>query len=160
MPDQPSTPADDSTQTVLATYGDYAHAQRAVDFLSDEKFAVEHLRIIGTDLRMVETVTGRLNWARAAFGSALAGMWFGLFIMLLIGLFANGSTQWIRLVFAGVFYGGLFGLIFGIVSYAITGGRRDFTSASQIVATAYEVTCTSTRADEAAVILNRLASQS
>lgn len=154
-----STPASESTQTVLATYGTYGQAQRAVDFLSDEKFEVQHLRIIGTDLRMVETVTGRLNWARAAFGTALAGMWFGLFIMLLIGLFTNSSTEWVRLVLGGVLYGGLFGLIFGIVSYAVTGGRRDFTSASQIVATSYEVTCMSTRADEAAVILNRLAPQ-
>ena len=112
-----STPASENTQTVLATYGTYGQAQRAVDFLSDEKFAVQHLRIIGTDLRMVETVTGRLSWARAAFGTALAGMWFGLFIMLLIGLFTDSSTEWVRLVVGGVLYGGLFGLIFGIVSY-------------------------------------------
>lgn len=159
MSESVSTPASDSTQTVLATYPRYDQAQRAVDFLSDEKFAVQHLRIIGTDLRMFETVTGRLSWARAAFGTALAGMWFGLFIMLLIGLFTDSSTEWLRLVLGGVLYGGLFGLIFGIVSYALTGGRRDFTSASQIVATSYEVTCTSTRADEAAVILNRLPAQ-
>jgi hypothetical protein len=55
-----------------------------------------------------------------------------------------------------VAYGALFGLVFGVVSYATSGGSRDFMSTSQTVATAYEVTCTSTRSDEAAIILNRL----
>ena len=151
-----STPAQDNAQVVLATYGTYAQAQRAVDFLSDEKFPVQHLRIIGTDLRMIETITGRLTWARAAAGSAVAGMWFGLFITLLIGLFAGGPSQWAQLVIGGVAYGALFGLVFGVVSYAASGGRRDFISTSQTVATAYEVTCTSMRSDEAAIILNRL----
>jgi hypothetical protein len=75
---------------------------------------------------------------------------------LLIGLFAGGPSQWAQLVIGGVAYGALFGLVFGVVSYATSGGRRDFMSTSQTVATAYEVTCTSTRSDEAAIILNRL----
>lgn len=42
----------------VASYDDYAAAQAAVDRLSDEGFPVEHLDIIGSDLRLVERVTG------------------------------------------------------------------------------------------------------
>ena len=44
---------------VVGSYDDYASAQRAVDFLSDEGFPVERTAIIGSDLKMVETVLGR-----------------------------------------------------------------------------------------------------
>ena len=49
----------------VGSYDNYQQAQRAVDFLSDEKFPVENVTIIGSDLRMVERVTGRLSWGRA-----------------------------------------------------------------------------------------------
>ena len=41
----------------VGTYDTYADAQRAVDHLADEKFPVENLAIVGTDLRQVERVT-------------------------------------------------------------------------------------------------------
>ncbi len=44
----------------LAVYDDYAAAQKTVDFLADEKFPVEQLMIVGTDLKRVERITGRL----------------------------------------------------------------------------------------------------
>jgi heat induced stress protein YflT len=40
----------------VGSYDTYPRAQRAVDFLSDNKFPVERTAIIGSDLRMVETV--------------------------------------------------------------------------------------------------------
>lgn len=42
----------------VASFATYAEAQHAVDMLSDEGFPVEHLAIVGTDLRQVETITG------------------------------------------------------------------------------------------------------
>src|SRR5262245_16264034 len=69
----------------VATYADYASAQRAVDFLSDQNFPVQHTAIIGTDLRLVEKVLGRLTTARAALAGASGGAWFGLLIGLLFG---------------------------------------------------------------------------
>src|SRR3712207_8985496 len=38
--------------------------------------------IIGSDLRMVERVTGRLSWGRAIGAGAASGAWFGLFVGL------------------------------------------------------------------------------
>ena len=56
-------------------YDRYEQAQAAVDYLSDEKFPVENVTIIGSDLRQVETVTGRLPWGRAGWrGERGAGL--------------------------------------------------------------------------------------
>lgn len=51
----PTAPLD---RPVVGSYPTYEGAQRAVDFLSDSKFPVERTAIIGSDLRMVETVLG------------------------------------------------------------------------------------------------------
>lgn len=45
----------------IARYGTYLEAQRAVDFLSDNHFPVQFVTIVGSGLRMVERVTGRLS---------------------------------------------------------------------------------------------------
>ena len=52
----------------LAVYDDYAAAQKAVDFLSDNKFPVEQCMIVGTDLKRIERITGRLTTGRVALG--------------------------------------------------------------------------------------------
>ncbi len=57
----------------LAVYDDYAAAQRSVDFLSDNKFPVEHCMIVGTDLKRVERITGRLTTGRVALGGRCRG---------------------------------------------------------------------------------------
>ncbi len=67
----------------IATFEKYEEVQRAVDVLADAQFPVQKVSIIGTDLRMVERVTGRMTFGRAAFSGALSGMWFGLMIGLL-----------------------------------------------------------------------------
>jgi hypothetical protein len=138
---------------VVASYGTYEEAQRAVDYLSDQKFAVENLGIVGRDLKMVETVTGRLTYGRAALGGLGTGAWFGGFVGLLLGIFARSSSGWFTLILFGLFYGAIFGVIFGLIAYAFTGGRRDFTSRSQIVASTYDVVCTWQRLEEAKGVL-------
>ncbi|WP_338418198.1 general stress protein [Nocardioides houyundeii] len=50
----------------LAVYGTYEEAQRAVDHLADAQFPVENCMIVGTDLKQVERITGRLTWGRVA----------------------------------------------------------------------------------------------
>lgn len=141
----------------VGSYDSYDQAQRAVDHLSDNKFPVENVTIVGTDLRLIERVTGRLTYARAALAGAATGAWFGLLIGLLLGLFARGGQGTLALLAAGVLYGAGFGAIFGLVSYALTGGRRDFTSTRQIVAGRYEVLCAHNLADQARDLLAKLA---
>ncbi|GAA1973352.1 hypothetical protein GCM10009718_06590 [Isoptericola halotolerans] len=130
----------------IAAYDSYLEAQKAVDYLSDEKFAVQHVTIVGTDLRMVERVTGRLTYGRVALAGALSGAWFGFFVGLLLTLFAGGEAGVLIVALA---LGAGFGLMFSVLSYAFTGGRRDFTSQSQIVASTYAILCATEQAGEA-----------
>ncbi|MBA2767549.1 MAG: hypothetical protein H0U35_00150 [Sporichthyaceae bacterium] len=144
---------------VIGSYDTYAEAQRAVDFLSDKQFPVQHVSIVGSDLRMVENVLGRLTRGRAAMAGAASGAWFGLFVGLLLSLFADEGTNAIVLILSAVVYGAVFGAIFGFAGHAFTGGKRDFTSRSKIVASAYEVRCVWAEADRAREILAGLTSE-
>ncbi len=142
---------------VVGSYPTYAQAQRAVDFLSDSKFPVEHVAIIGSDLRMVENVTGRLTGGRVAAAGASSGAWFGLLVGLLLSIFGGGKGNGVGLIVVAAVTGAIFGLVFGLVSYRATGGRRDFTSRSQVVAGHYDVTCAPDRAEDAKNMLIKLA---
>ena len=121
----------------LGTYDKYADAQKAVDYLSDHDFPVQNCMIVGTDLKQVERVTGRLTRGRVVGAGALSGMWMGLFVGLIFALFDPNSTSWA--VLATVAFGAVFGVVWALLGYAATKGRRDFTSVSQVVATRYEV---------------------
>jgi hypothetical protein len=138
---------------VVGTYDTYAEAQRAVDYLSDKEFPVQHVSIVGSDLRMVENVLGRLTRGRAALAGAASGAWFGLFVGILLSLFAEGGANIFGLVVAAVLYGAVFGAVFGFVGHALSGGKRDFTSRSKIVASSYEVRCVWAEADRARELL-------
>ncbi len=140
----------------VAAYDDYQQAQRAVDFLADEKFPVENVTLIGSDLRMVERVTGRLSWGRAIGAGAASGAWFGLFVGLLLGIFASDGSSWVGSVVTGLLIGLVFGAVFGAAGYSATRGQRDFTSTSQVVAARYDVMCHPQFAEQARAALARL----
>jgi hypothetical protein len=101
-----------------------------VDHLADNRFPVEHSAIVGTDLTLVETVLGRMTTGRAALVGAGTGAWFGLFIGLLFGIFTVGN--WLAVILVGLVVGAIWGAVFGAVAHGMTGGRRDFTSASSL----------------------------
>jgi len=121
----------------VASFATYPEAQRAVDALSDQGFPVQHLAIIGTDLRQVERITGRMSWGRAAMSGAMSGLWIGVFFGLIMSVAGSSGP---RLNFwACVLLGVLWGIVFQLFSYALTRGRRDFTSISQVVASRYSI---------------------
>ena len=143
------------TPTVtVAVYLDYASAQRAVDHLSDNGFPVEQTAIVGTDLRLVERVLGRMTIARAALAGAASGAWFGLFIGLLFALFT--TRGWLLVIVTGLLIGAVWGAAFGAIAHAMTGGQRDFTSSSHLVAERYAVTASAEHADRARQMLGEL----
>ena len=152
----PQLPPLAADRPVVGSYDSYAHAQRAVDFLSDNKFPVQRTAIIGSDLRMVETVLGRLTRGRAALAGAGTGAWFGLLIGLLLSLFASPRSSTFLLILSGIIYGAIFGGLFGFTAQALTGGRRDFASRSQIVATRYDVVADAEVAEDAKNLLIKL----
>lgn len=122
----------------VARFDDYEGAQRAVDRLSDDGFPVEKLDIIGTDLRLIERVTGRLTIARAAAAGALNGLWAGLLIGVLLGLFTSGHA-WLGVVAAAAGIGVLWGAVFGFAMHAAKRGQRDFSSVRGLTAARYDL---------------------
>jgi hypothetical protein len=149
-----TTAAPGTPTVVVGTYPDYAMAQQAVDLLSDDKFPVQRTAIIGTDLRLVENVLGRLTTGRAALAGAASGAWFGLFIGLLFGLFSN--SNWFAVILVCLLIGAAWGAIFGAIAHAATGGRRDFASRSSIQAGTYSVVTDPDLADQARTLLTQL----
>lgn len=121
----------------LAVFDAYEDAQKAVDYLSDKEFAVENVLIVGTDLKQVERVTGRLTTGKVLAGGALSGMWLGLMVGLLLSAFVPNAS-W-STVLSSVLAGAFFFVIWAGLGYAMTRGKRDFTSVRQVVATRYEV---------------------
>ena len=57
---------DPTSRHAIASYSTYADAERAVDSLADQGFPVERLTFLARDLRLVEEVTGRMDYGRAA----------------------------------------------------------------------------------------------
>ncbi len=123
----------------LAVYEHYTDAQKAVDHLSDHDFPVENVLIVGTELKQLERITGRLTWGRVIGSGAAGGAWLGLLFGLLLGLFASADDPWLGIVLAGVGLGMVWGVIIGAVGYAMSGGRRDFSSVKKIEPSKYEV---------------------
>ena len=140
----------------VGSYATYAEAQRAVDYLADRDFPVSDVTIVGVDLMLVERVIGRLTWGRVLATGAASGAWLGLFVGLLLGLFSPGTSTFGPIV-VGLVSGLAFGAIFAAVGYGAARGRRDFTSASQMVAGRYDVLCQPRNAEKARDMLGKLA---
>ena len=136
----------------VARFDDYESAQRAVDRLSDDGFPVESLDVVGSDLRLVERVTGRLTKTRAASAGAVSGLWAGLLFGLLLGLFTSGHA-FLAVAATGAALGVLWGAAFGYVAHASTKGRRDFSSVRQLVATHYDLIARGGTVDRARSVL-------
>jgi hypothetical protein len=150
---QPKLPTPPSGDTI-ARFATYLEAQKAVDYLSDHHFPVQAVTIVGVDLKMVERVTGRLTYARAAIVGFGGGAYFGLMVGVLIVIFGNAKGFSLPVA---IIFGGLSGSVLAMLSYGLTGGQRDFTSSSQIVAGEYQVLCLTEQAGQAIQLLNELA---
>lgn len=146
---------------LVASYRTYLDAQLAVDHLADHEFPVEQIAIVGNDLRLVEQVTGRLTRGKVVGAGAASGAWFGLFVGLLLGLFTvdGGIGGWLQVVIAGIVIGSLWGMLLAYVGYSATGGTRDFSSRSGVVAERYDVVVHGQRIDEARQMLVALAGE-
>jgi len=149
---RPLDPVSAAWNTV-ARFDDYETAQRAVDRLSDDGFPVENLDIVGSELRLVERVTGRLTRGRAASVGALRGLWAGLLIGILLGLFTSGHS-FLAVAATGAALGVLWGAVLGYMAHAGTRGQRDFSSVRQLVATHYDLIARGGTVDRARTMLS------
>lgn len=136
----------------IASFDNYLEASKAVDALADGDFPVQTVTIVGTDLKMVERVTGRLTWGKVLLSAALSGAMFGLMLSLFFVLLVPGAPWNLLAVWA--IAGALgFALMQGL-AYAMTGGQRDFSSSGQgVVATRYGLQCAPEQVNNAKQIL-------
>ena len=137
----------------VASCPTYAEAQSTVDRLSDDGFPVEHLDIIGSDLKQIERVTGRLTNQTAAMAGAASGAWFGLFIGVFLGIFSSGN--WLGLIVFGILVGLVWGAVFGYLGHAAYRGQRDFASTTALVASRYDIVARDGQADAARAALRK-----
>lgn len=139
--------------TEVASYHTYIEAQGAVDFLSDNGFDVKSITIVGTDLHMVERVTGRLTMGKIAASGAGSGALWGSFMGLMLSFAATsqGAALWLLIGIGG---GALAGTLMSLALYSAAGGQRDFTSQSQVVASRYAVLA-SAQIDQAFQLLQK-----
>lgn len=154
-PQQPSSMFELNFPQSVGIYHTYADAQKAVDYLSDEKFEVQNLAIVGTELKSVERVLGRKTWANVIRQGAMSGISTGLLVGLVMMIFGNPANYLIMLLVALAIGVGL-GIAFAAGSYAMSGGNRDFTSVTQTVATKYEVLCEHKVAAQAREMLQKM----
>ena len=147
---------DQSARINVATYANYLDAQRAVDYLSDQKFPVERTAIVGEGLKTVEQVTGRLDWGRAAGLGFGQGLFVGLFVGLIFSFLGLGGGNLLFSVAYGMVLGAIFGLVWGLVGYALSGGRRDFTSIGGMRAERYVILSDAEVAEQARTLLANL----
>lgn len=124
----------------VGVFAAYAEAQKAVDFLSDQKFPVENLAIVGTDLRLMERVTGRKTWGTVIRTGIFNGLSTGVLVAVLLW-FLFQDTNLLTLLPLALGVGILISVGFSALAYALSGGRRDFDSVAKTVATKYEVLC-------------------
>jgi len=159
MPDSQSS-SPNGTRRAVSSVDSYKDAEHAVDWLSDHEFPVERISIVGTGLRYVEQVSGRLTTGRAALNGAGMGTLIGIIWGLLFGLlftFDSGSF-WGLLAFS-IVVGAVFGALFGAIGHASSGGGRDFSSTSDTRADRYEVQVDEGFAGEAERLLERTPSR-
>ncbi|NNG18423.1 hypothetical protein HJ590_02320 [Naumannella sp. ID2617S] len=123
----------------VALYDKYADAQKAVDFLADNRFPVENLAIVGTELKLVERVTGRKSWGTVIGSSALSGVSTGLLVGIVLALFTQGNFLLMLLVAIAIAV--VISIIFGGLAYSMSGGKRDFNSVRTTVPSKYEILC-------------------
>jgi hypothetical protein len=145
----------------VATFKTYRDAERAVDYLADNRFPVDHVSIVGRDLRLVEYVTGRVTWGDAALRGAISGAVVGALIGWLFVVFDWSSATVARgwLVVDGLWFGAVVGALMGLFTYALMRGRRDFASVGGMEAEYYDVVVDEELAGEAAQLLSRMSPQ-
>ena len=150
------------SRRVVASYGSYAEAQRAVDYLSDERFPVERVSIVAEGLRLVEQVTGRMGYGRAALQGAGLGAVIGVFFGFFLGLFSlfDPLVSAFILALVWLIYGAIIGVIVGLIAHALSGGQRDFSSVEGIQADHYNVMVDEEVAEEASRLLAELGTPS
>jgi hypothetical protein len=144
-----------SARRVVASYKSYRDAEKAVNYLADNGFAVERVAIVGRELELVQQLTGRLTALDAAARGALTGAVTGVLIGWLFAIFTwfdpRIASGW--LIIDGLWFGTLVGIVMGVVMYLITKSRRRFDAVSMMQPAYFDIAVDERYADDAARML-------
>ena len=131
----------------LASFRSYDAAADAVARLAGTGLPIEHVTIVGNDLRILEEVTGRMTPARAAGMGAVSGAWFGALVSALVGIFASSFGAFVGLLLWSVILGAIFGAGLGLLAFLVIDRGRGFSSDRVIVAGRYDLHAPTDAAD-------------
>ena len=123
---------------MIADFTQYDEAVAYVEKLVVNNFPAGFIAIVGTDLRTVERVRGKLSYARVALNGAITGSWMGLIFSFLFGTAENTAGIGSPMA-ANIFIGAGLGMLFNIVRFAMSRKKRQFVSQSSVVALKYQV---------------------
>lgn len=131
---------------MIADFANHEEASSYVNRLVKNDFPLHAIAIIGSDLRTVERFYAKLTYARLALRGAATGSWIGLLYGLLFGtsstdanataadtLNASGS------ILSSVIIGAGIGMLVNVLRASFVRNRRQFLSASGVVANRYDV---------------------
>jgi hypothetical protein len=106
----------------------------------ENNFPARSVSIVGTDLKTVESIKGKLGYGRVSLSGALTGSWLGMFFGLIFGA-SGAGTEAVLLtnVSAGVVIGAGIGMLINVIRFSLTKNRRGFISGQMVVAKKYEV---------------------
>ena len=135
----------------LGVYSTYQEVQAVVDTLADKHFPVQSTLIVGTDLKLMERVTGRKTWGRIIGQGIMSGLWMGLFLGILLFLITSPNSLWV--VLTSVLMGIVFFTVWTAVGHLLTGGKRDFTSMTATIPMQYELLVEHKHAEQARHLL-------
>ncbi len=141
---------------MIASLDTYEAARAVVDGLAKQDFPVSTVSILGSHLRTVERVTGRMSFGKAALGAVGTGVMLGLFVGLLVLIVTPGVAIETLVAILPVAIG--FSVLWSVIGYALNPQRRQFTSVMQVVATHFDVVVPREHAAKARNLLGSKAS--
>ena len=122
----------------LATYPGYPEAQALVNSLVTQGVPARALSIVGVDVTLVERVTGKIGYGRAALSSAMSGSWLGVLAGLVFVII--NPTDIITPLVGGLFVGAGVGMVAGMLIFTFSQGpKRLYRSMQQVIAQSYRV---------------------
>lgn len=134
----------------LAQFKDYREAVSYVERLIENDFPAQLVSIVGTDLRTVEVIRGKLGYGRVALSGALTGSWIGMFFGLVFGTTGEINEELlVTNLFSGIVIGAGLGMLLNVIRFALTKQKRSFISGQSVVAKKYEVVVPKDRVEAA-----------
>lgn len=138
---------------VIATFKQYQEAQVFVDNLVKNNFPAGSVAIVGSDLRTVERVRGKINYARLSIGGAVTGAWLGLAFGLIFGGTSDASGAMllpgVQTIGSPIVIGAGLGMLFNVTRYGLSRNKRSYVSASSVVAAKYQIQVPAALAEQA-----------